>query len=99
MTDLSYSITALQELGSELLTIADVMNGASPAVRYDADDVGHSLVHDALEHFSRNWDDKREKLTASLNAVGGMAVQSADVFAEADSELAAQARQILQGES
>jgi hypothetical protein len=99
MTDLSYSITALQELGSELLTITDVMNGASPAVQYDADDVGHALVHEALEHFSDNWDDKREQLTGSLSAVGGMAMQSADVFAEADDELAAKARTILQGQS
>lgn len=99
MSDLTYNITALQELGSELLTITDVMNGASPAVQYDADDVGHDLVHEALGHFSDNWDDKREQLTASLTAVGGMAMQSADVFAETDNQLAAQARKILQGQS
>ena len=93
--DLTYCVAALNELGSELLTIADVMDGRSAVVQYDADDVGHRSVHSALEHFADNWDDKRELLTASLKAVGGMALQSAEIFAEADEQLAAAAAAAL----
>lgn len=96
MTDLTYNLSAMQDLGSELLTISDVMNGMSPAVQYDADEVGHPLVHDALEHFRANWDDKREQLTGSLQAVGTMALESAEVLKETDDELAAAIRKIME---
>ena len=72
--DLSYSTSKLHELGGEL------MNGGSAAVRYDPDDVGHRVVHEALEHSCRNWDDRREVLTRSVEAVGALALQSAEVF-------------------
>ena len=98
MSDLTYSTEKLMELGSELVTIADVMDGKSPAVQYDAADVGHRSVHDALEHFSDNWDDRRELLTRSLRAVGGMALQSSEVFKEADAKLAAAVAKMLKGE-
>lgn len=98
MTDLSYSIAALEELGGELVAIVDVMNNVSPAVRYEQVEVGHRLVHDALEHFSDNWDDKRELLTGSLEAVAGMALQSADVLKEADDTLAAEIRKIMEAD-
>lgn len=97
MTDLSYDLAAIQSLGSELLTIADVMNGNSAVVQYDEPDVGHERVHSALEEFADNWDDKREQLTESLKAVGGMALQAADVLKEADDALAAEVRKIMEG--
>ncbi len=98
MSDLTYSTEKLMELGSELVAIADVMDGKSPAVRYDAADVGPRSVHDALEHFADNWDDRRELLTRSLRAVGGMALQSSEVFKEADDKLAAAVAKMLKGE-
>jgi hypothetical protein len=96
--DLTYCVRELQVLGSELLALSSVMDGTRPAVRYDADDVG-DRVHDALRHFSDNWDDKRELLTGSLRAVGGMATESAKVFEGADDELAKQAREILEAKA
>ena len=55
-------------------------------------------MHSALEHFSDNWDDKRELLTGSLEAVAGMALQSAEVLKEADDKLAAEVRKVMEGE-
>ena len=98
MSDLTYCVRELQVLGSELLAVSSVMEGTSPAVRYDEDDVG-DRVHDALRDFADSWDDKREMLTGSLNAVGGMATESAEVFQGADEGLATQAREILEGSS
>lgn len=96
MSDLTYCVRELQVLGSELLALSSVMNGTSPAVRSDADDVG-DRVHDALRDFADSWDDKRELLTGSLDAVGSMAMESAEVFQGADDDLATQAREILEG--
>ena len=47
-------------------------------------------MHDALEHFRTNWDDKREQLTGSLQAVGTMALEPAEVLKETGDELVVQ---------
>lgn len=50
----------------------------------------------ALRHFAGNWDDKRELLCRSLEAVGGMSSGAAETLREADDELAAKIRQVCQ---
>lgn len=95
--DLTVSLVELRRLGSELGKIADVLDGRSATVRIDPGDLGHRDVARALDTFADKWDDKRELLTRALRGVGAMAWQSADVFAQADDDLAARAASILRG--
>lgn len=93
----TYSLSLLQGLGSDLHTIADVMSGVNGAVSYEPADVGHLAVHGALEHFRNNWDDRRELLTKSLHNIGSMAQGCAETFDRFDREMAAKVRTILDG--
>ena len=94
--DIAYSVGLLRNLGGELAGLADVMDGRSSAVRYDADDVGHPAVHAALEEFADSWDDRRELLTRSLRSIGKMATESADTFEDVDQQLAAKIRDAVE---
>jgi len=90
----TYSLALLRGLGSDLHTVADVMDGRNAAARYDAADIG-SDVAGALDHFADSWDDKRELLTKGLRAVGDMAQGTAQVFEEFDDAMAAKVETIL----
>lgn len=91
----TYCLELIRGLGSDLHTVADVMDGRNAAARYEASEVG-SEVADALDHFSGNWDDKRELLTKGLRSVGNMASSTADVFEDFDRDMAAKLQEILE---
>ncbi len=91
----TYSLELIRSLGSDLYTIADVMDGRNAAAQFDERDVG-SQVADALDHFNGNWDDKREMLTKGMRSVGAMAQGTADVFEDFDQEMANQVEKILE---
>jgi hypothetical protein len=94
---LQYSLELLTGLGRELRGLADGLEGAAGGICWDADEVGHRRVSDALGEFAGSWDDKRWKLTTSLRAVGDMAVDSAETFQQVDDELAAEIEGIVEG--
>lgn len=96
MADLQYSLQLLTGLGRELRGLADGMEAAA-GTRWDAGEVGHRRVSDALGEFAGSWDDRRSQLTASLRAVGDMAVDSAETFQQVDDELAAEIEGIVEG--
>jgi len=92
---IEYSLELIRRLGSDLHTVADVMEGRNAAAQYDSADVGRQVA-DALDHFTDNWDDKRELLTKSMRNVGDMAQVTADSFEEFDQEMARSVRTILE---
>lgn len=95
MADLAYSLELLNGLGVELAGLADALEGTAPRTSWDAEEIGHRRVADALEDFAGSWDDQRELLTRSLRAVGEMATSSAETFAQVDDELAGKVTEIL----
>lgn len=96
MSDLQYSLQLLTGLGRELRGLADGMEDVA-STRWDAEEVGHRRVADALGEFAGSWDDQRSKLTASLRAVGDMATDSGETFQRVDDELAAEIEGIAEG--
>jgi len=97
VADLQYSLQLLTGLGRELTALADAVEGSAPGTRWNADEVGHHRVVDALHDFAGNWDDNRAELTKSLRAVGKMATDSAETFRQVDDELAGEIEGIVQG--
>lgn len=97
MADLSYSLDHLRQLGQQLSGLADAMDGTARRTSWDREGIGHRWVADALEEFAGSWDDKREKLTASIRDVGRMATDSAQTFEDVDEQLAAEIAGILEG--
>ena len=98
MADLRYSLDLLHGLGSELTGLAGALDGTAQDTSWDAEEVGHRSVADALERFAGSWDDRRELLTRSLTEVGEMASASADTFAQVDEELAAKVRDVMEAQ-
>jgi hypothetical protein len=96
MADLRYSLELLHGLGRELKSLADDLDGTTRRTSWDAEDVGHRRVSNALEGFADSWDDRRELLTSALRDVGGMAEESATTFQEVDDRLAAEVRDVLE---
>ncbi|TKJ34220.1 hypothetical protein [Blastococcus sp. CCUG 61487] len=96
MADLRYSLELLSGLGRELTSLADALDGTARRTSWDAEDVGHRLVADALDGFAGSWDDRRELLTRALRAVGAMATESAATFQDVDDQLAAEIRAVLE---
>lgn len=96
MRDLQYSLELLTGLGRELRGLADGLEGAA-GTRWDAEEVGHRRVAEALGEFAGSWDDKRSQVTKSLRAVGDMATDSAQTFQQVDDELAAEIDGIVEG--
>jgi predicted protein tyrosine phosphatase len=96
MADLSYSLELLNGMGRELTALADALEGNTQRTSWDAEEVGHRKVSDALEDFADSWDDRRELLTKALRDVGRMATDSATTFKEIDDELAADVRGIME---
>lgn len=90
-----YSVELIRGLGSDLHTVADVMDVRNAAAQFEEPEVG-SQVASALEHFSNNWNDKRELLTQGMRNVGDMAQSTADSFEEFDQQMADQVATILQ---
>lgn len=92
---ITYSLDLIRGLGSDLQTVADVMDGRNAAAQFDEPEVG-SEVASALEHFSNNWNDKRELLTQGMRNVGNMAQSTADSFEDFDQQMADQVVAMLE---
>lgn len=54
-----------------------------------ADAVGHDGLADAVRSFAHAWDDTRSDMTESIKGLGEATTSIADVFEQADQELAA----------
>lgn len=79
-----YSLDLLADLGGDLSGLADALDGRAESTRWEAGDLGHRRVVDALEEFADSWDDKRELLTRSLRSLGDMASSTAETFEDLD---------------
>ena len=99
MSDLSYSADALTSLGSQLDALAGRLERDGNLGTVSIDDVARPEVVEALQDFAGDWNDRRESLAQRIAAVGELASKAAQTFTEADEELAAKAREIIQGES
>lgn len=97
MADLQYSLDLLGGLGRDLDGMARSLDGVAARTNWTEQGIGHSRVANALEDFAGSWDDKRERLTTSLRAVGEMATASAQTFQEIDDELAGQIQEAVEG--
>ena len=54
-----------------------------------AQDVGHPELAEALRDFSRNWDDRRAKMVASVEALAEQATTVGRTFEEIETSLVA----------
>lgn len=96
--DLAYAREDLNQLGSELETLSTQLKNDGRLADVGLEDVAHEKVIDALSDFASDWDDKREALANSLQAISEMAKTTSETFGEADADLAKAVREALEGE-
>ncbi len=99
MSDLTYSVDVLQQLGSNLTDLASDFKDGEGSANYGVSDVGHVKVADALDNFRTNWNDNREHLAEKLSTLGDLATKSAEGFGAADADLAAKLREKMEAGS
>lgn len=98
MSDLQYSVSALDTLGSDLASLADDLRNDGRLGDVDRDDVAVQRVADALADFADDWDDNREELANNVENVGSLASEAAATLSQADQDLAAKARELFEEE-
>lgn len=93
MADLTYNSGDLQTLGDQLGDLTTKLKDDGRYKEYNKNDVAHNKVAEAIDDFVNDWDDKRNKLTDKVDALGEMARKSHEEFEKADLELAASLEQ------
>lgn len=96
MSDLTYSIDVLQQLGGDLKNLASDFKDGEGSANYGTSDVGHVRVADALDNFRTNWNDNRDHLAEKLATLGDLASKAAEGFSEADADLATKLREKME---
>ncbi len=99
MADLTYNSGDLATLGDQLGDITSKLKDDGRLKSYDKADVAHNKVAEAIDDFVNDWDDKRNKLTDKVEALGEMARKSHEEFTKADLDLAASLEESPEGES
>lgn len=89
MSDLRIDTEQVRAVGSGLTRIAAEFADANVGSDRIAEAVGHAGLADAVRSFAHSWDDTREDMTESIKGLGEATSAIADIFEQADGELAA----------
>lgn len=89
MTDLRVDTERVRAVGTGLTRIATEFRNANVRSDRIAEAVGHGGLADAVRSFAHSWDDTREDMTESITGLSEATLAIADIFEQADQELAA----------
>ena len=89
MADLRIDTERVRAVGTGLTRIAREFEQANVRSDRIADATGHDGLADAVRSFAHSWDDTRSDMTESIKGLGEATTAIADVFEQADQELAA----------
>lgn len=89
MADLRIDTERVRSVGTGLARIANEFANANVRSDRIAEAVGHDGLADAVRSFAHAWDDTREDMTESIKGLGEATSAIADIFEQADQELAA----------
>lgn len=89
MSDLRIDTERVRAVGTGLARIAHEFENANVRSDQIADATGHDGLAEAVRSFAQSWDDTRSDMTESIKGLGDATTAIADVFEQADEELAA----------
>lgn len=89
MADLNIDTGRVRSVGTGLSRIAREFENANVRSDRVADAVGHDGLADAVRSFAHSWDDTRADMTESIKGLSEATIAVADIFEQADGELAA----------
>lgn len=89
MVDLKIDTERVRSVGTGLTRIAGEFENANSHSDRLADAVGHDGLAEAVRSFAHSWDDTRTAMTDSIKGLSEATLAIADIFEQADGELAA----------
>ncbi|MFT4214683.1 MAG: hypothetical protein QM622_07905 [Microbacterium sp.] len=89
MSDLKIDTQRVRSVAAGLSRIATEFRGANVHSDNIAEAVGHDALAEAVRSFAHAWDDTRADMTESVTGLSEATTAIADIFEQADAELAA----------
>ncbi|MBY8340216.1 hypothetical protein LXH13_18010 [Streptomyces spinosirectus] len=90
-SDLALPLSELEEYGGKLRSLKSRLNHTKKLFESYKDDIGDGSVNDALSDFESNWEDGREDISQSFDALADMADTVVREFKKLDVDLAKKA--------
>ncbi|MFI6662631.1 hypothetical protein ACIBL8_44830 [Streptomyces sp. NPDC050523] len=90
-SDLAVPISELEEYGKRLRSLKTRLNHTKKLFESYKDDIGDGSVNDALGDFESNWEDGREDISQSFDALADMSDAVVREFKKLDVDLAKKA--------
>jgi hypothetical protein len=87
MTDLVLDTTRLEQLYKDLVLVSSNFASVDFTTRRAAAAVGHHELAERIQDFADGWDNRREEITASLDALWHAVQAVHRTFTEVDAEL------------
>lgn len=88
MADLILDLAALEQLKSDLDAVVSDFKGADDFSDDVADATGSDDLRDPVRDFAHKWNDKRKKMTESIEALQAQIAGIADGFGKVDAGFA-----------
>ncbi|MEV0211074.1 hypothetical protein AB0H97_38440 [Streptomyces sp. NPDC050788] len=97
-SDLALPLSELEEYGGKLRGLKSRLNHTKKLFESYRDDIGDGSVNDALSDFESNWEDGREDISQSFDALADMADAVVREFKKLDVDLAKKAEDAVKPE-
>lgn len=97
-SDLALPLGELEEYGGRLRSLKARLNHTKKLFESYKDDIGDGSVNDALDDFESNWEDGREDISQSFDALADMSDAVVREFKKLDLDLAKKAEDAVKQE-
>ena len=97
-SDLALPLSELEEYGKRLRSLKTRLNHTKKLFEDYKDDIGDGSVNDALSDFESNWEDGREDISQSFDALADMSDAVVREFKKLDDDLAKKAQDAVKPE-
>ena len=97
MPDLAVDLEGLRTLSGTLAGVRSSLDATRRVIEAGRDDLGSSVVYDALDSFESHWDDGRGQIDKNMQAMKEVIDESVRAYEQADQELADGLRDQMSG--
>jgi len=97
-SDLALPLSELEDYGKRLRSLKSRLNHTRKLFESYKDDIGDGSVNDALDDFESNWEDGREDISQSFDALADMSDAVVREFKKLDVDLAKKAEDAVKPE-
>ena len=86
MATMTIDVDAIDNLGTDLASVATEFSDANARSDSLAESVGHSGLADTVRGFAHKWDDTRAKMLETMNALSEASIALAEAWRDIDQQ-------------